>query len=289
MNFKEKKNEYKKLLIEYTGLIDDIVDIVQVYLGIFPPTPTEVPLGHNITVRSPFHYFQRKYYNIENYWFLLSNNFGKNPDEDCEICAPCRHCEMCTSCMSCEACGDLMFNKCNDIAVYYYHIVCNYLGENANKYCLYLHERVMEEDKCCRKKECNHPTDDFCELISYKYCKNKEGLIFSSTDVKLYKSNELVKSFNFDEGLQFHDMTKGDKYYFIVCKNITKKQYNMYVFTLSLDFCDILPVSCNICNPNMCQICAVGNSIYFLCIKTNKTGKKIGEEMVHKTTLIELC
>lgn len=112
-------------------------------------------------------------------------------------------------------------------------------------------------------------------------------ILYRSTCFKLYKSNEIVKSFNFDEGLQFYDMTKNDRYYFIVCKNIIKQnqQYRVYIFNLLLEFCDVFPVSCKLCSPSMCQICAVGNSIYLLCKKPSITGK----ETMQKSILIELC
>jgi hypothetical protein len=53
MNSEEKKNEYKKLIITHTNLINVIVDIVHAYLGIniILPKPTEIVLGFSIVIR----------------------------------------------------------------------------------------------------------------------------------------------------------------------------------------------------------------------------------------------
>lgn len=72
-----------------------------------------------------------------------------------------------------------------------------------------------------------------------------------------------------DEGLYYHDSTKGDINLFVLFRDDKNKgQYKLYVLTETLDIrgIKIIP-QCDKCEPFMCEICAVGNTVYFLCRK----------------------
>lgn len=111
------------------------------------------------------------------------------------------------------------------------------------------------------------------------------GYLWNENGIALYNNSSIPTNtmVPLDEGFHYYDSTKGDNHMFVLFRDTKNQgQYKFYTLSNMLDIICVLPMHCDRCKPYMCQICAVGNIVYFLC----RTAEEHGKPTIRKSTLM---
>lgn len=112
--------------------------------------------------------------------------------------------------------------------------------------------------------------------------KTENGYAFSFECVERYDNYVISNVYRFEKGLKFHDAAQSDNYpyLFVLCEDAKNGNHRLYILdSITLKLCEMYPISCKNCSPLICQICAVGNTLYFLCMSDKSCIRKATIEM----------